>query len=275
MILGLALVGIILYQFVKPEPRSPRSANPNANRSAAETKLNTAVQPPSPQRATTPAEQEALMQQLLADQTPLDLSLLSREVGTAKVGDRGSIFAYYVKPPPPKIVAPPPPIAMQGLQPQTAVAGTPRQILLTVTAGKMPPDAAIYFDGSARPTKRAGENQLTTEIQPAEYSSQGTINVEVRSISEPAKLYSAPAQFIVQAAPEPPLRYIARLGSVNQPDSNYGVFEMTATKEIKRVKRGEIVANVWRIDSINADSADFTHLQYEIKKRIPLQEKPR
>ncbi|HKS39597.1 MAG TPA: hypothetical protein VJX74_03210, partial [Blastocatellia bacterium] len=66
----------------------------------------------------------------------------------------------------------------------------------------------------------------------------------------------------------PQFRYIGRLGE-------NAVFELTATKEIKRLRRGDVVQGVWRIDSINDSGVELTHTQYEIKARVPLQEKPK
>jgi hypothetical protein len=274
--LGVALAGVVVYQVLNsgPAPRGPRNVNSSANRPQTSSGQTSPVKQGTANQEKPATGQAAALQELLADQSPLDLSAFSGAVAEPQSGSRGSIFAYYVPPPIQPKPKPPAPIKIEGIQPQTAVAGTPRRIMLTVRAGSMPDDAAIFFDGRPRASKRAGENELTTEIQPSEYTSQRTINVEVRSTSDPNKMYSDPRQFIVQAAPEPPFRYIARLGNLSQPDTSYGVFELTATREIKRMKRGEVVASVWRIDSVNADSVDLTHTQLEIKRRMPLQEKP-
>ena len=109
------------------------------------------------------------MQELLSDLTPLSLRVPS--AGPSAVGSRGSVFAYYVEPPPPPIPPPrPPPIQLVSVQPPTAVAGTPRKITLVVAGNKIPADGQILLDGSPRQTKRMGENQLSTEIGPGEYS---------------------------------------------------------------------------------------------------------
>jgi hypothetical protein len=79
--------------------------------------------------------------------------------------------------------------------------------------------------------------------------------------------------FTVQKAPDPPVTYIARLGKMSEPETNFGVFEIG--KEIKRLKRGDTVAGVWRVDAINSDSADFTNTQYDIRRKVLLRELPR
>src|SRR4029077_15151500 len=88
------------------------------------------------------AQQEAIMQALLSDLTPLNLRFASSGRGKSEPvnrepGNRGNIFAYFVespKPPPPP--PPPPPIQLVSLQPQTAVAGTPRPLTLVITGNK-------------------------------------------------------------------------------------------------------------------------------------------
>ena len=100
------------------------------------------------------------------------------------------------------------------------------------------------------------------------------MNVEVKSQSNPAE-NSNVIQFIVQQAPEPQFIFKGRLGTLNQPQSNYAVIELTATKEIKRVKVGDTVMGIWRVDAISADGIDVTLTQNDIKRRVQLQDKMR
>jgi hypothetical protein len=208
--------------------------------------------------------------------TPLNLRLISSGGGRDdKPGVRGNIFAYYVEPekpaaPPP----PPPPIQLVSLQPPGAVAGVPRAFTLVVGGNKIPADAHILFDGAPRVTKRVSDTQLSTEVAPGDYVFARNINVEVRSQSNPAE-NSNTIPFVVQAAPEPAFIYIGLLGALNQPQYNYGLFELTSTKEITRAKVGDTITGVWRVDAISADSVDLTHTQYDIKRRLALQDKVR
>ena len=48
-----------------------------------------------------------------------------------------------------------------------------------------------------------------------------------------------------------------------------------AGKEYKRLARGEVIQNQWRIDAITDQGVDVTHTQYEYKRRVPLTEKTR
>jgi len=272
--LGGALAALVVYQFFFRSPdQRPRRVNSNSNSAVAvTTQSSPGLRQPVIKRGNTAAEQQAQLQTLLDDRTPLDLNSI-KSGGSSEIGSRGSIFAYYVKPPEPVKSAPPPPIALQGLQPQSAIAGTPRKFTMNVFASPLPEDATIYFNGHPKPTKRVSDRQLSTEVEPAEYSAQVSINIDVKSKAEPEKFHSGALTFVAQALPDPPFRYIARLGNMSQPEANYGVLEMNASREIKRVRKGETVAGGWRIDSINTDSIDVTHTQYEIRKRVPLQEK--
>src|SRR5712692_3211315 len=275
--LGVILLAVFIYQVFlsgpTPRPRlNAQATNGGSNLPAPASASAPVVQQTRPLSAA--AQQEAQWQAMLSDLTPLNVRLISTGDGrTAQVGSRGNIFAYYVEPPkPPPLPPPPPPIQLISVQPQTAVAGTPRAVTLVVTGNKIPADAQILLGGAPRVTKRVSDTQLSTEIAPGDYALAGDINIEVKSQSNPADNSNALA-FVVQAAPEPQFTYKGRLGALNQPQYNYGVFELTTTKEITRAKVGDTVMGVWRIDAVSSDSVDVTHTQLEIKRRLPLQEK--
>jgi hypothetical protein len=274
---GALFVFVLVYQLFISPPARPvrRSGNSNArvatggSPSSPGASSSSAAKPQAPKQGSI-AEQEAVLQQQLSDLTPLNLSLASGGGASTKIGERGNIFAYYVKPPePPPPPPPPPPIVLQSVAPQSLVAGTPRKVTVTVTGQKIPADPQIFFDGRAKETKRINESQLTTVLEPAEYAAQRSINVEVKSQSDPVKNNSNSISFVVQPAPEPQFRYVARLGE-------FAVFETSpGGKEFKRLTRGGILQGVWRIDSITDTGVEVTHTQYEIKRRVPLQDKGR
>lgn len=275
--LGVILLAVFIYEVFlsgpTPRPRlNVQATNGGSNLPAPVSAP--AVQQPRPLSAS--AQQEAQFQALLSDLTPLNVRLISTGEGhTAQVGSRGNIFAYFVEPPkPPPPPPPPPPIQLVSVQPPTAVAGTPRAVTLIVTGNKIPADAQILLGGAPRVTKRVSDTQLSTEIAPGDYASAGNINIEVKSQSNPADNSNA-ILFVVQSAPEPQFIYKGRLGALNQPQYNYGVFELTATKETTRAKVGDTLTGVWRIDAVSSDSVDVTHTQLEIKRRLPLQDKVR
>ena len=187
-VLGVGLMAAIIYSFFLsgPPERPRRNAQTNSNVSASRTSSSTANSAPRTRQLGAAAQQEALMQALLSDTTPLNLRFASAGSGSSKPSNRGNIFGYYVEPPkPPPPPPPPPPIQLISLQPQTAVAGTPRPVTLQITGNKIPPDAQILVDGSPRPTKRLNETQLSTEISAGDYSMARGITFEVKSASDP------------------------------------------------------------------------------------------
>lgn len=275
--LGVVFAAVFVYElFLSGSPPKPkRNPQVGANPQGVPPSV-TAPAAPQTRVLGTAAQKEAARQQLLSDMTPLNLRLISSGADRGdKPGERGNIFAYYVEPEKPPIPPPPPPpIQLASLQPQSAVAGVPRSFTLVVSGNKIPADAHILFDGAPRVTKRVSDTQLSTEMAPGDYAYAKNINVEVRSQSNPAE-NSNSIPFVVQAAPEPAFIYKGRLGALNQPQYNYGLFELAGTKEITRAKVGDTITGVWRVDAISADSVDLTHTQYDIKRRLPLIDKVR
>jgi hypothetical protein len=276
--LGVILVMVVIYRFFLsgPEPRPKRPAQSNtANPSQSVSTTAPASAPPKAKSIGAAAQQEAMMQALLSDVTPLNLRYASSGDGSSAPGKRDNIFAYYKEPPPPPTPPPPPPpVQLISVQPQSAVAGTPRPVTLVVTGNKIPPDAQILLDNSPRPTKRMSGTQLSTEISPGDYAAVRGISIQIQSRSNPTE-NSNLIQFMVQAPPEPQFIYKGRLGALNQPQTNYAVIELNSTKEVKRVKVGETIMGIWRVDAILADRIDLTLPQYDIKRRVQLQERPK
>lgn len=277
-VLGVLFVVVFVYELFLSGPAS----RPKLNSPAANANHNTALPASASAPVVTPkrptgaaAEQEAQVQALLSDLTPLNPRIVLAGGGKSEVGLRGNIFAYFVEPPkPPPPPPPPPPIQLTGVQPQSLIATTPRSVTVTVSGNKIPADGQIFINGGARATKRVSENQLSTEMTSGDYSSAQNINFDVKSRSNPAE-NSNVVVLVVQQAPEPGFIYKGRLGVLGQPQANFAVFEINSTKEPKRAKVGETINGVWRVDVISADSVDVTHTQLEIKRRLPLQDKVR
>lgn len=272
IILAVALVlfaGVVVKQLFFSGPARPAPRSQNRNASTPTTAQRPATPTQSAQKVLSSADQQAEMyRQLIADTTPLNLSLARSSGESAKIGERGNIFAYYVPPPkPPEPPPPPPPITLLGVQPQNAVATTPRSFVLTVTGRGFPADAQIILEGRPKQTKRVGETQVLTEVTPSEYAAQKSMTVEVKSQSDPAKMFSNQLSFVVQQAPVPPFKYIGRIGEK-------GLFEMP-DKTVQRLARGSTIGGVWRIDAISDAGVDLTQTQYDIKRRIAMQEKGR
>jgi hypothetical protein len=274
--LGVLLVSAVVYQFFLsgPAAKPKRNIQPGATTAGLPAPASSsAPAAPKTRQLGAAAQQEAIMQALLADTTPLNLRMAAGVGGKSEPSERGNIFGYYKPPPPPPQKQPdPPPIRLLSLTPQSAVAGTPRPVTLVVNGNKIPADAQMFIDGSPRATKRMSETQLSTVISPADYSSPRSMTIDVKSKSNPAE-NSNSVQFLVQQSPEPQFIFKGRLGSLNQPQTHYAVVELTSTKETKRAKVGDTIMGIWRVDAITADGLEVTLTQYDIKKRVLLQEK--
>jgi hypothetical protein len=265
----LVLVVFVLRTFVFTGSPSKQKATTTAANVPSASKPGSGSGTQTTRQAQSAATPQEKLQQLLYDTTPLDVHLIAySRGGDPAVGKRGNIFDYYKEPPKPPPKPPdPPPITISYIQPQTAVAGTPRPFTMTVTGKAFPADAQVLINGNPRPTKRINETTLSVEIRATEYSTQTTLAVDVRSPTDP-KLFSNHASFVVVAAPDPPFKYIGRIGDI-------GVLEMNGTKEVARVQRGGTVQGVWRVESITNDGVDVIHTQYQIKKRVAMQDKAR
>src|SRR5215471_4482668 len=200
--LGAVLAVVIVYRFFLSGPE-PRPKRPAQNKATTTSQPAVAAVPatgtPKAKSIGAAAQQEAMMKALLSDVTPLNLKYASSGEGSSAPGSRDNIFSYYKEPPkPPAPPPPPPPVQLISVQPQTAVAGTPRPITLVVTGNKIPADAQILLDNSPRPTKKMSETQLSTEISPGDYANARGINIQVQSKSKPTE-NSNLIQFMVQA----------------------------------------------------------------------------
>ena len=273
-VLFFGFVFIFIYNFfiAEDEPRRRPASQSNSNsRTSTQERSSVPVQTArqveaAASRAST--QKEALEQEL-SDVTPLDLSILVSSHGSPKTTARGNIFAYYVEPPkPPPPPPPPPPISLQYVQPPSVIATTPKAFTFTVTGQGFPPDPQIIMNGRVMQTKRVNPTTLSTEIQPSDYQSHGSISVEVRSQSDPTKWFSNQLALVVAAPPDPPFKYYGETGG-------NALLEVGGSFAHKGYRRGDTIQGVWRIDSITKDMIEVTHLQLNIKKSVPKQEKPR
>ncbi len=271
--LGLMLFAFVYSFFLSDSgPSRPTRRTGNTNSSASAPTRSTTV-PVQTQRqveaaASKPSNRKEELEAELADLTPLELVTHVVASPNPKT-ERGNIFAYYVPPPePPPKPIPPPPIALQFVQPPSVIASTPKAFTLTVVGNGYPADAQIIMGGRARQTKRVNATTLSTDVAPGDYMSQGSIPIEVRSQSDPSKMFSNQVALSVQPAPEPPFKYYGETGG-------NALLEVGGVFEHKGYRRGETIQGVWRIDSITKDMIEVTHLQLGIKKTVARQEKPR
>jgi hypothetical protein len=256
---------VIIYEFFiagGPTPQ-PKNTGQAATARPAPTPAVTPTAKSTP--VARPESKEAVLQALLSDTNPLELTGHKPVAGAQT--ERGNIFAYFVPPPPtPTPPTPPPPILVRNVQPSNVVAGTPRAVTMLVIGDHFPPDAQIIFGGVPKPTKKA-EGALSTEIAPADYGFARNVSIEVKSQGKPAEFYSNQVAFVIQAAPAVPFRMAGKIG-----DSAVLEFPGTPTKEYLRFRKGDMVMQFWRIDAIDSNGVDVTDTRYDIKKRIPFEE---
>ena len=220
------------------------------------------------QKQFSPQDPNIVAQQLMGDSSPLDLSNLDREK-LDKVEQDRNIFKFYVKPPPtpaPQPTPVPPPIMIRHVQPQTLVAGTPRNVTLVVSGQGFPADAQILLSGMPKETKQATPGELKTDITPSEYALARTVNVDVKSKNNPKEFWSNTVPLIIQASPDPPLKLIGRIGET-------GVFQVIGSSDVVRLKPKETFQGIWRIDQVNSTGVDLTDTRYDIKKHMDLEQK--
>ena len=270
-VLGLLFVVVIAYNFIGGSS-SPTQSDSNANRPALSTK-----KPGADKTARRPSNNEerlAWVNEQLANTEPLDLRKISNDTGPATPSEkRGNIFVY-VPPPPPKPVEPPkpPPIMIQPPQLlRNVVAGSPFKVEVIVFGSSFPPDATIYFGGSPKPTKRVGENRLSTELLPQEYSSPINIQVDVKSQSDPAKLYSNVMSINIPEIQQPNIVYQGRLGA-GASIENLGVSASSLDRN-KVVFKGQTVQGVWRLEVVDDKYIELVHTQLEVKVRKQIKNK--
>jgi hypothetical protein len=265
----LVLGFVVIYELFlsgSPTPQPKSGGQSGAARPAPTPAVTPTAKNAPVARADSGASKEAALQALLNDTNPLNLAG-QRPVAGAET-ERGNIFAYFVPTPtPPPTPLPPPPIVLRTVQPSNVVAGTPKTVTLLVVGDHFPPDAQIIYGGVPKPTKKA-EGALVTEIAPADYAFARNVAVEVKSQAKPAEFYSNQVSFVIQAAPAIPFRMAGKIG-----DTVVLEFPGTPTKEYTRFRKGDLVMQFWRIDAIDSSGVDVTDTRYDIKKRVPFEEK--
>src|SRR5438067_1253773 len=124
--LGVLFVVVFVYELflsgptTKPKSKS-QTASANGNSSLPPPSSSPPVAQKRPSQGAA-AEEEARLQTLLSDLTPLNTRLVSNGGGKSDVGPRGNIFAFWVKPPePPPPPPPPPPIQLTMVQPSSLI----------------------------------------------------------------------------------------------------------------------------------------------------------
>jgi hypothetical protein len=274
-VFGVIFLFVFVYEFFLSDSggSSPKPAVQTAPAASTAHPAPSAALGQNSNRASAPVAgtqeaQQLALERLLADTTPLDLAAI-RSIKEGGKTERDNMFETHKDPPPPPPPPPaPPPIAIRMLDPQTAIAGTPKDITLKVTGASFPPDAQVIFGGTPKETHRLSETVLSVEISAAEYSSQRSAGVEVKSKSDPVKQYSNQIPFIIQPSPLPPFKNVGRIADLAVIETGDGT-----NKQYRRVRRGQTIESVWRVDAVTDTGVDVTDTRYNIKKHVPLEEK--
>ncbi|HEY6330011.1 MAG TPA: hypothetical protein VI756_11790 [Blastocatellia bacterium] len=272
---GAVFLFVVVYEFFlsdspspKPRPAAVADSSPAPPRPAVTPVPGNGSGPAATAHLTTAQEKDLALQQLLDDTTPLDVAAVHKVAEGSQTERKNMFETYKAPPPPPPTPAPPPPIAIRAVEPQTAIAGTPKPLTIKVTGAGFTDDSQIVFAGAFRPTHRVSDTVLSTDLSPSDYGAQRSASVEVKSKSDPAKFYSNQIPFIIQPSPNPPFKNVGRIGDLAVFESGDG-----AAKQYKRLRRGQTIDTVWRIDAITDKGVDVTDTRYDIKKHVPLEEK--
>jgi hypothetical protein len=173
-------------------------------------------------------------------------------------------------PPPPQPEPPVPTILIGNVTPNTAVAGSPRTIEVTVTGRAFPVDARVEWNGRLLPTRYVSPEQLRVSLGPNDTASAGSVRVRVVSESQPTRLWSDPRSFDIREAPRPSFQYIGRIGDVALVD--YG-----GPGNQKTVRVGDMIGvpAIWKVVAISPEKIDLLDTRNDIPRTVPLARKDR
>jgi hypothetical protein len=185
-----------------------------------------------------------------------------------------NIFAYPPPPPPPVVrkpvpdMPPPPTINVGSLSPTTAVAGTTRPITITVAGSAFQRDFQILWNGRALQTERVGDSILRATLSPSDIASPGSARVEVKSASQPDRLWSRQLQFQLSAPPDPAETFIytGRIGG------QAVIAFKDPTKRPKLASPGETIGGTvpWRVLAVTDKHVEMLDTRNEIRRTLPL-----
>lgn len=185
-----------------------------------------------------------------------------------------NIFAYPPPPPkpivrPPPVVTPPPPtINVGSISPASAVAGTSRQITITVAGSEFQRDFQILWNGRPLRTERVGDSLLRATLSPSDIATPGTVRVEVKSASQPVRLWSRELQFQLAAPPDPAetFVYTGRIGG------QAVIAFKDPSKRPRLASAGETVSGVvpWRVLAVTDTHVEMLDTRNEIRRTLPL-----
>ena len=201
---------------------------------------------------------------------PLDMDGLGGSV--SPVMGR-NIFIYPPPPTPapiptPKIIPPtppppPPPITLGGANPNSVTART-KGFEMTIYGAKFPSDAQVIINGSPFQTTFLNDTQLKINVPQTAISNPGSLRLEVKSASDPVKMYSNPVNFTVNPAPIPEYVYT---GIVVKNGVSTAVIRDKNETELQNVRKGQKIGP-WQIMNINPNTIEILDTRIGVSHSI-------
>lgn len=261
-LLGLLLV-VVAWNYLgsssKPPAPPPKPADGRIRNADLRTGSNTSGTPtPGPALVETFGPLEVLP----------TLGLFTGEMTASR-----NVFDY-PKPPPPRpeprppvVTEPPPTINIGNMSPGSAIAGTSKPVLVSVTGRYFPADSVVLVNGNRVPTQRQSDSVLRITLGARDIATAGSVRIKVVSASQPDRLWSRELPFTLQPSPEPTesFTYTGRIG-------NQAVISFKDGKRPKVVSVGDSLngAVLWKIVAINERQVEMLDTRNDIRKAISL-----
>ena len=169
-----------------------------------------------------------------------------------------------VKPTPTPTPIPPPPITLGGANPNSVTART-KGFEMTIYGAKFPSDAQVIINGSPFQTTFLNDSQLKITVPQTAIANPGSLRLEVKSASDPVKMYSNPLNFTVNPAPLPEYVYT---GIVVKNGVSTAVIRDKNETELQNVRKGQKIGP-WQIMSINPNVLEMMDTRIGVTHTIP------
>ncbi len=247
------LGGVMYYNFFagSDEPDPPASKKPKTT-----TGKNSATTTPTPK----PGELPVIT-------SPLVLASMSNKTLEPAVGR--NIFLYPTPTPPPPVKPipppPPPPIQLSGVNPGGVIAQT-GDFTMTVIGAKIPPDAKAFIGGREQKTTFVSDTQIKVAVPAAMIAGPGSLPVEVRGASDPAKMYSNVVNLNVTPPPAPPYKY---LGMYVKNGLTTAMLKFDLEEGLLTVRKDTVLGGHWKVLNISDQEIEFEDTNIKVRHRVP------
>ena len=199
--------------------------------------------------------------------SPLVLASMSNKSQEPAVGR--NIFLYPPPTPPPPIPTPPPPIPppiqLSGVNPGGVIAQT-GEFTLTVIGAKIPSDAKAFIGGREQKTTFVSETQIKVVVPAAVIAGPGSLPVEVRGASDPAKMFSNVVNLNVTPPPNPPYKY---LGMYVKNGLTTAMLKFDLEEGLLTVRKDTVLGGHWKVLNITDQDIEFEDTNIKVRHRVP------